>query len=104
MAKYLPELMQYREDLLRLDVSVQDRELLWIFARKGDATSGVDGLGQDGVGCDVEIVSSQATSDDQASQATSKADDSTAGSGNEDQCSDACPTVATSDSATWPIK
>ena len=33
MAKILPELQRYRAEFAQLDREVQDREILWIFAR-----------------------------------------------------------------------
>jgi hypothetical protein len=105
VARSLPELVQYREELQRLDHTAQDRELLWVFARRGHAGSNADELAEHEGGPGASAGSEIAKQEDEVSQATSKTDSGSCDEvGSAGDKSDTCPSVDTSASAPWHIR
>lgn len=102
VAKNIPELVRYKEELQRLDPLVQDRELLWIFSSGRNLGSAIGEFAADeGV-----LARDCEAPDDEFSQATSQVasgddDLDDAASCKTDCRSDSCSSVPTSGSASW---
>lgn len=103
VAKNIPELVRYKEELQRLDPLVQDRELLWIFSSGRNLDSAIGELAPDE---GVLARDCEAQDDAEFSQVTSEVasgddDLDDAASCKTDCRSDGCSSVHTSGSASW---